>query len=198
MNKSKRWAVPIPQKLMTDGFHSPSGRPHDLDTEDFCDDWNLKYWKNIPGPFYSTTNNLMSLLVSLEAHDHILYDETCEFYWRQPYMYREFEQCLGAMVCDEIDSYGMNGNDRWTPQLVAEWWERRNELIAWAKDVQASASKDENTLWGNKYVKASDHTVLSQYIAFMEYEAEEYLRSYVFLLLEGRAARPTEALPSIQ
>ncbi|HNO80067.1 MAG TPA: hypothetical protein PKN33_18615 [Phycisphaerae bacterium] len=89
----------------------------------------MKYWKNIPGPFYSTTNNLMSLLVSLEAHDHILHDETCEFYWRQPCTYCEFEQCLGAMVCDEIDSYGMNGNDRWTPQLVAEWWERRSELI---------------------------------------------------------------------
>ncbi|HNO80068.1 MAG TPA: hypothetical protein PKN33_18620 [Phycisphaerae bacterium] len=46
-------------------------------------------------------------------------------------------------------------------------------------------------------MKASDHAVLSQYIAYMEHDAEEYLRSYIFLLLEGRAARSGDSLPMI-
>lgn len=194
--KIRRIARPL-QDVVADEIPGRIGERIELDVADFCNSWPNKYWKNIPGPFYSTTPNLMSLNVAHEAQGHIFYDETCEFYWRQPYTYCEYEQCLWAMCCDEIDSYGIDGNEHWTPQLVAEWWGRRGELLDWASGLKASAGENDCEFWG-RFSEMSDREYLARYIEFIEDEAEEYLRSYIFMLAEGRAAQSGDSLPMIE
>jgi hypothetical protein len=51
--------------------------PPTIDGRAFHGQWANKYWKNIPGPFYSTTLNMMSLLAfGNETKSHLLYDDS--------------------------------------------------------------------------------------------------------------------------
>src|SRR4029077_3913523 len=89
------WATPAPN----------------FDGGSFHGKWSEKYWKNLPGPFYSTTSNMMSLLAfGNETTNHLLYDDSCEFVWRQPVTPSAFLACLRGMDCDEVGSYAVNGN----------------------------------------------------------------------------------------
>ncbi len=196
MHESKRWSTSPPDELFTEEFLHANGVEYEIEVDRFAVRWKEKYWKNTPGPFYSTISNMMSLLASSDAPSHLFYDERCEFVWRPPCTENEYVDCITAMWCDEADSYGIDGNEHWTPPLVAEWWERRGELIDWAQGLQTSVSENERTSW-DPSVDISLRSMLTQYIDFIENESEEYLRSYVFLLLEGRPARDGDRLPII-
>lgn len=197
MNQSQRWAKPVPLELFSDEFLRRNGATFTPEPDRFVGTWEEKYWKNIPGPFYSTTENLMSLVASSEAPGHLFHDDHCEFVWKQPQSDREYAACITGMYCDEADSYALDGDQHWTPQLVAEWWSRCPELVDWVKGYLLEERPSGHRVWGRS-VNVPDSEYLSQYLGFLENGVEEYLRSYIFLLLEGRAARPTEALPSIQ
>ncbi len=197
MNDSKRWAIPPPEEIFCEGILCFKGITIELNRDDFSGTWSEKYWKNIPGPFFGTNVNMMSLMASSDAPGHLIHDAKCEFYWKPPCTEEEYADCITAMWCDEIDSYGVDGNDHWSPQLVAEWWDRRGELIDWAKDRYRCTSEDARTFWTDKG-GMTDRQVLSQYIDSIENEAEDYLRSYIFLLLEGRPARIGDSLPRIK
>ncbi len=197
MNHGKRWAILPPKKTFCEGVLGFKGITIALDRDDFSGTWDERYWKNVPGPFYSTIFNTMSLMASSHAPGHLIHDDKCEFFWKPPCTEEEYADCIVAMWCDDIDSYGVDGNEHWSPQLVAEWWNRRGELLDWANERYRCTSEDARTFWSQSE-GMTDRQLLAQHIDFIENEAEEYLRSYIFLLLEGRAAQSGDSLPMIE
>ncbi len=116
--------------------------PVTLRSELYGGEWKEKYLKNIPGPIYSTNLNLMSALASNQMREHALIDDHCEFMWRQPSTAPEFDRCLSAIECDEVNSYQVDGNSHWTPRDVREWWSRKEVLLNWARHVHSRPKDD--------------------------------------------------------
>jgi hypothetical protein len=158
--------------------------------------WNRRYWKNVPGPFYSTTDNLMSLLASGESPRHLIYDDECEFVWRQPTSPKEHTALLKATDCDEVDSYGRDGDERWTEDAVMAWWNRRDELRTWARSLPKRPVKDA-VRFHHGYHDAVDAEQTEAYLRFLDEDLEDYLRSYLFKLRHGREPRDGEELPGL-
>lgn len=139
----------------------------------------------------------MSLAASAIAPRYILYDDNCEFVWRQPLTVEEWEECIRATRIDECESFGCDGNLHWTPSLVSDWWRRRDNLIAWAKEILRRPLESARAFREGSD-QAKDSKVLTSYLEYMTNgEAYRYLREYVFYLKEGREARPDEELPEI-
>jgi len=128
---------------------------------------------------------MMDLLPYEAAPAHILSDETCEFVWRQPVNFEELALCLYAVSKDPVASYHFDGNDHWTAKTVSEWWQRRGELLEW---IDA---------WSRRKLARRERNALRQYERFLREGCELYLRSYVFLLNEGKAAQPEQKLPMV-
>ncbi len=182
--------------LLTPKPHLWATPPPSCDKACYQGSWDRKYWKNIPGPYYSTTENMMSLLASNGSTEYLLYDDQCEFVWRQPTTPNTYSRCLRAMWCDEVGSYAVDGNEHWTADLIRGWWQRRPELLAWATAHQ-KRPRDDPHAFMQGYDDATDRILLNKYIRYLQEDSEEYLRSYVFLLLEGRAAKPGDFLPGL-
>jgi hypothetical protein len=117
-----------------------------------------------------------------------------EFVWRQPIIPGAYSACLRAMYCDEVGSYAVDGNRHWTPELVREWWSRTPELLVWAENHLLR--KDDPVAFKQGY-DVTDKTIFREYVRFLKYDAEEYLSSYIFLLLEGRPVKSGDPLPSL-
>ena len=169
--------------------------PVTLRSELYGGEWQEKYWKNIPGPIYSTNLNMISGLASSEMREHALCDDHCEFMWRQPSTAPEFERCLSAIECDEVNSFQVDGNNHWKSQGVRAWWKQRNDLLRWAKYELSILIPGERYLHG--VLIQPDRRPLTEYINFLEKHAEEYLRSYLFLLDQGREALVDDKLPEL-
>jgi hypothetical protein len=101
-----------------------------------------------------------------------------EFVFRQPSTLYELRQILEASATNTTDAYAFDGNDHWTPQAVAGWWEAvqpvridgRQLLDSFASDIRRR--RDEP--W------PSDG--LRRWIDYLENGAEVYLAKYVALI----------------
>jgi hypothetical protein len=160
----------------------------------FYGQWSRKYWKNVPGPLYSTTDDLLSLLAFGDDPGHIMFDANCEFIWRQPATPEEYDSCLTAINCDEMGSFQVDGNEKWTPDLVRAWWLRQGELIDWGKSQLHQAPDDGIE---KNYPSMAAQRRLDQYLRFMEREAEVYLERYIFFLEHGREISAGDTKPRL-
>jgi len=164
--------------------------------EFFKGTWNAKYWKNTPGPFYSTTENLMSLLALNEDPHHLLYDEHCEFIWRQPITSEDFSRCISAMSRDEVSSYQIDGNDHWTSDSVRDWWQRRGELVDWCNQHLSRPVRDQTRfLHGDPNSTAPD--LVLAYLRYLDGGISNYLRQYLFWLENQRLPNQGESVPDL-
>jgi hypothetical protein len=84
---------------------------------------------NIPGPVYTCeTDNCGT--GQPEAPSNILCDEMGrEHVFIQPRTFDELLNIIRAAWIEPFDSYGFDGNQNWTKQLVREWWGNRNDLM---------------------------------------------------------------------
>ncbi len=169
-----------------------------LDPRSFQGRWSEKYWRNVPGPIYSTTLNMMSGLAFGGDEQHLLFDYQCEFVWRQPITSDEYKICLSAIDMDEVNSYQVDGNKHWTPQLVREWWGQKSELESWPKELLARPRNDSNEFRGlQPATLALCEPIYIEYLKYINTSLPEYLRSYLFLLETGRAATSGDTLPNL-
>jgi hypothetical protein len=165
-------------------------------TGNFQARWEERNPWNIPGPIYvgdddscgtgpmAAPNNVYMP----ETHDEDRFLRAGlapyggEFVFRQPSTLFELRQIVEAAATNTTDAYAFDGNDHWTQQAVASWWDAvqplRSEasrmLDNFAKDVRAGRRRDES--WPS--------AGLRRWIDYLETGAEAYLEKYVALLLK--------------
>lgn len=167
-------------------------------SEWFRGEWERKYWMNLPGPFYSTVDNSLVSPVASDAPSYVtvggMDGEEFQFIWRQPEYEFEMKRCLTAMSNDDTASYQIDGNQRWTPELVREWWRREKErLIEWAEQELEKVLSERDT----KFYSVEREGLLHVYLRFMQQDAEGYLRKYVYFLESGKAPQAGDTLPEL-
>src|SRR5205823_4907814 len=92
-------------------------------------------------------------------------------------------------------SYQIDGDKHWTPQLVRSWRKRMDELIQWGKSNLDVSTGD---IYWKKWPEMAARRPMAQYVGFMEREAGDYLRRYVFFLENGHFPFPGETLPLLE
>lgn len=148
---------------------------------------------NVPGRFYAAETDTCCC-GPVEAPRNVLHDdEGLEFVWRQPRSDAEVQAVIRAAGTDPCHGYGRNGDDHWTPQLIAEWW---TELPARQEQVARVLSSPPGM--GNP----ADNLLVDQArTEWVRYWASPQLlmdlRRYAFHQDEGRWPHPQEALPPV-
>lgn len=157
--------------------------------EAFRGRWEDRLWLNVPGPFYGGETDTCRT-GRLSAPEHVLYggEYLTEYVYRQPRTPAETAQLVEAADCDPLLGYGCDGDRRWTPGTVREWWRDRAritqylsrhdwDVIDWAEQGVAAAVRDFESYLGG--AMAAD------------------LRNYLHWLEEGRSPVPGDRLPEL-
>ncbi|MCX4802073.1 ferredoxin [Streptomyces sp. NBC_01214] len=163
--------------------HSWSAWPHT---------WEERNWRNVPGPFYGSVTDTCWTGREV-APDHVLYDDEDgrEFVYRQPRTPEETYRVLAAAWQELTAGYQCDGDERWTPELVREWWRDRGRVREWAVGLDRSWSAS---------ARAAEREAVGgarAYVAYIDDGLADYLRGYVFWLAERRHPRPDELLPRL-
>ncbi|GAA4830169.1 hypothetical protein GCM10023235_78790 [Kitasatospora terrestris] len=146
--------------------------------------WEDRSWLNVPGPFYAGVTDT-GLNGPYYLPEHVLSsDEHYEFVYRQPANPREVAGLLEIAHSEPMGGYAWDGDQRWTPQAVREWWARRADVRDW---ITAELAADDR----------NEPEALHRYAAYLEDGLETYLRGYLFWLTEGREPRLGEELPNL-
>jgi hypothetical protein len=112
----------------------PTSTPIRQASEIFVGKWEERHWRNVPGPIYGAmTDNCW--VGRLSAPKHVLYgddeDYEQEFLYRQPANLRELHSVLDGLQQDPFGGWASDGDDRWTVDLVRDWWRNRAQLTDW-------------------------------------------------------------------
>lgn len=147
---------------------------------------------NVPGPYYAAATDTCCCGPA-EAPDNVLHDDDgLEFVWRQP---RDDAECRAVVRAAETDpclGYGQDGDDHWTPQLIAAWW---HTLPDRQEDISRVLSSP--LVMGNA---ENDRLVVRARTEWTRYwsspELLHDLRRYAFRQQHGRWPAAHEALPT--
>ncbi|WP_327307121.1 hypothetical protein OG730_29760 [Streptomyces sp. NBC_01298] len=93
------------------------------------DAWARRDWRNVPGPFYGAGTD--TCWVGREvAPAHVLHNDDSgdEFVYRQPRDAQETYRVIAAAFQDPMAGYQCDGDERWTPELVRQWWSERGRV----------------------------------------------------------------------
>ncbi|MET8751604.1 ferredoxin [Streptomyces sp. NPDC004667] len=156
------------------------------------DGWEQRDWRSVPGPLYAA--NTDTCLTGRQcAPDLVMYEDRygSEFLYRQPRDTAEAHAFICAADCEPFQGYGGDGDLRWTPELVRDWWRERGRVREWAAAQGWGAGAESARALGGNDAGAR------AYVAHIDGDLEGYLRGYLFRLQEGRAARPGETLPGL-
>jgi hypothetical protein len=145
--------------------------------------WEERSRLNVPGPFYAGETD-DGLNGPYHLPEHVLSsDRRYEFVHRQPANPREVAG-LVEIACEEpMGGYAWDGDEHWTPQAVRDWWDGREAIRAW---IASEVEDDQN-----------EPEALRRYAAYLGDGLENYLRGYLFWLLEKREPRMGEPLPTL-
>ena len=150
---------------------------------EFIDNFNERNVFNFPGPFYTVETDNCGV-GQIEAPENILYDhETREHIFIQPRTIRELANVISAAYLDTFKNYGFNGNEKWTTDLIKEWWSNRYKLI---EALKSKAIVQRNG--GQNYA----------YIEYLNGGAKIDLQRYAYFLKNGLYPNDDETnLPEI-
>ncbi|MEU9163719.1 ferredoxin [Streptomyces sp. NPDC048424] len=156
------------------------------------DTWQERNWRNVPGPFYGATTDTCWVGRGV-APDHILYDDEFgqEFVYRQPRTPEETHRVMAAAWQDPMRGFQYDGDERWTPELVRDWWRERGRVREWA------AALDRSWSVSSRADQREAAAGARAYVSHIDEGLAEYLRGYVFHLAEGRRAHRDEHLPKL-
>nr|WP_062338099.1 hypothetical protein [Herbidospora sakaeratensis] len=154
--------------------------------------WERRNPLNVPGPFYGADTDTCGA-GPIVAPRHVLCDaEGQEFVYRQARDRDGLGEILDAIEEEPFGDYARDGDDRWTPESVREWWARRGQVRAFAESLAAEYATSDRD-WDRDRVPA-----LRDFAASIDNgELEEYLRNYLFWLTERRSPRDGEPLPDL-
>jgi hypothetical protein len=152
------------------------------ENSDFSDsEWSTKGILNFPGPFYTGQTDSCGTGI-IEAPQNIIFDENfSEYVMIQPRNKIELMQLWNAGNTEVFGSYHCDGNKHWTPKLVKEWWQNKQEIL--------------DMLTNGDLIKLNCNQE-KRYRHYIENQAETDLKKYCFFLENGYY--PTnEKLPEI-
>ncbi|MCX5124808.1 ferredoxin [Streptomyces sp. NBC_00193] len=154
--------------------------------------WEERLWTNVPGPFY-TRDNDNCWTGRIEAPDNVLYEGAwfTEYVFRQPRNPAQVRALARAAGAEVTGGYACDGDERWTPDLVREWWAGRGRV---EEDLSAALAE---------FRKHSDEQNLDAALGVRDYRTylagalADDLRAYLFRLEEGRYPEAGERLPQL-
>jgi hypothetical protein len=156
--------------------------------------WEERNWRNVPGPFYGAmTDNCW--VGRLDAPRHILYGDDIEyeqeFLYRQPRTIVELRDVLAGMEQDPWAGWACDGDSRWTPTLVREWWRDRERLRHW---ILAKHRVWSESLRPEEREAA---TGLADYLTYIDGELADHLRIYLYFLDHAHSPAAGDRLPAL-
>ncbi|MFI1801455.1 ferredoxin [Streptomyces sp. NPDC020379] len=160
--------------------------------ESFQGRWSERKWLNVPGPFYGAdTDNCGT--GRLHAPALVLYEgeHFTEFVYRQPRTPEQLRQLVEAAQQDPFSGYGCDGDDRWTPAAVREWWRDRGRVRQHLTGRLGAWEADDERSGQGSAAAARD------YAAYLDGELAGHLRIYLFWLERRRPPEPTDRLPEL-
>ncbi|MEU2822783.1 ferredoxin [Streptomyces bacillaris] len=156
----------------------------------FRGQWAERLWLNVPGPFYGAgtdncgTGRMYPPALVLYEGEHFT-----EYVYRQPRTAQELRQLVDAAEAEVFRAYGCDGDDRWTPETVREWWRDRARIKEYLA-TRRPAWEDDDARSGQGTAAAAD-----DYAAYIDGELAAHLRVYLFWLDERRAPTAVDRLP---
>ncbi|MFF2778519.1 ferredoxin [Streptomyces sp. NPDC058052] len=159
------------------------------DLEAFQGIWEDRLWLNVPGPFYGGDTDTCRT-GRLSAPRHVLYggEYLTEYVYRQPKTPDETARLVEAADCDPFLGYGCDGDARWTPEAVREWWRDRGRITEYL-----SAHDWADVDWAEQGLAAA----VQDYRSYLAGCLAADLRTYLYWLTEGRSPAPGERLPDL-
>ncbi|MFF3537905.1 ferredoxin [Streptomyces sp. NPDC002466] len=159
------------------------------DREAFRGGWDDRLWLNVPGPFYGGETDTCRT-GRLSAPQHVLYggEYLTEYVYRQPRTPAETARLVEAADQDPFLGYGCDGDSRWTPDAVREWWRGRGRITRYL-----SAHDWDDMDWAEQGVAAA----VRDFADYIAGPLPGDLRIYLHWLEEGRSPVPGERLPEL-
>ena len=154
--------------------------------------WDARNPLNVPGPIYGADTDTC-LTGPLHAASIVACDlEGQEFVWRQPRTEAEVALVKEAAWEEVFGGYACDGDEHWTPDLVRQWWARRDEV----RGAVRAAAAEYRSATGH-HVYDLERQCLADYLSYFDDGLEQYLRHYLLWLTERRIAEPGERLPAL-
>ncbi|GHI89261.1 hypothetical protein [Streptomyces xanthophaeus] len=171
----------------------PVGELTDGDRELFGGRWEERLWLNVPGPFYTAVTDTC-WTGRLHAPDNVLYAAACEsveYVFRQPRDPREVRNVVAAADAESFWEYACDGDLRWTPSAVRQWWAERARVAG-----HLVGALEE---FGRGRDRCEDDAVAGvlDFRAYLAGGLAADLRAYLFRLEEGRYPEAGERLPEL-
>jgi hypothetical protein len=178
-------------------------------TEPFLDRWEQRNPWNIPGPLFVADDDACGVgPVSAPNNVHLEGSEG-EFVFRQPTTQYELRQVVEAALANPVSAYGCDGNERWTPQSVAAWWESIQPVRQRLRKSASEYDEESRRYWkavneGQRSSKLDAEwkrleekrpsPPLRRWLDYLDHGTETYLRRYMFFLATGRVPAVDERM----
>lgn len=184
--------------------------------EPFLQPWKQRDPWNIPGPLYVGDDDACGVGPVAAPNNVYLPMEggEGEFLFRQPSTKYELRQVVQAALANPVNAYGCDGNEHWTPQGVAAWWESIQPVRQQLQKSVSEYNEASRRLWKarsagplrgqlqaehERVEKTRPSHELLRWLDYLEHGAETYLRRYMFFLSTGRVPAVDEpALPELK
>lgn len=167
----------------------PEGEPE----TSFGGRWEDRLWLNVPGPFYTgIADNCWTGL--LHAPRHVLYggEYFGEYVYRQPTTTAEVLDLVTAAQEDPYRGYACDGDSRWTPEAVRNWWRDRGRVTEYLESLLPGWSSSDRS----DEREAAEG--LRDFAAYITEGLGADLRKYLFRLEEGRYPKSSGPLPELR
>ncbi|MCP3137916.1 hypothetical protein [Pyxidicoccus xibeiensis] len=166
------------------------------DTEPFLGRWKGRQPWGIPGPLYVAEDDACGTGPEAAPNNVYLHDAQGEFIFRQASTEYELRQLVDAAELNVVSQYAFDGNEYWTPSLVASWWGAIQPGYQQLRETVAEYDKALRRLGGRsrseldaEWQQQQRHvpTVATRrWLDYLEHGAEEYLLRYIAFLETGR------------
>ncbi|WP_030317921.1 ferredoxin [Streptomyces flavochromogenes] len=160
--------------------------------------WEDCLWLNVPGPVYGAeTDNCATGRLEAPRHIHYGGEYFTEYVYRQPRTPDEVRDVLSAIEADPMDGYAWDGDQRWTPESVREWWRDRERVLEYLRDQVHEWERYDRWIPNQRAVEGA--LDFAAYIAggTDSGSLETDLRIYLYWLQERRSPTPADRLPEL-
>lgn len=173
-------------------YFDPGTAIDDEDRERFRARWEDRLWLNVPGPLYCGETDTCRT-GRLSAPDHVLYGGQyfTEYIYRQPKSAAETALLVDAAACEPFGGYACDGDNRWTPAMVREWWRDRGRITEYL--AQHFYQWDEHPDATSQGTRSG----IEDFQSYLAGELASDLRVYLYWLEERRSPEPGDRLPEL-
>lgn len=173
-------------------YFDPGTAMSDEDRRWFRAPWEDRLWLNVPGPLYCGETDTC-WTGRLSAPDHVLYGGRyfTEYIYRQPKTPAETALLVEAAACEVFSGYACDGDSRWTPAAVRDWWRDRGRITEYL--TRHFYEWDEHPDAKSQGIRAG----IRDFQAYIADELAGDLRIYLYWLDERRSPDPGDRLPEL-